>query len=303
MGSFYSTCSISNMTLTHQKTSVLLLSPNHNISFEDHLGMIVSNDRCQTFFSPFGFPIHGEYDDYGYITNIKRDRNVQMIEDYFGIGIDEVLKNIGDTRYIPKEIKNGEIYEKLGKTYFRTEILEYLQEGWESYDFLNKPDENNRLYNRFQKFLELLKSNQSNTNRRETIDNLFEKMGEGTITEDEKTMLSLLIGSNPLKEYSYISQMSKFNMFSLLPINLEFKEEILKQYCMLMSLTPLHKILIPSNYGGQETNWAEIYNLNNFINDLLVEDIKEGEFNSKEEKDILNNHKLIKRKRKINSIL
>ena len=71
MGSFYSTCSISNMTLTHQKTSVLLLSPNHNISFEDHLGMIVSNDRCQTFFSPFGFPIHGEYDDYGYITNIK----------------------------------------------------------------------------------------------------------------------------------------------------------------------------------------------------------------------------------------
>jgi len=147
-----------------------------------------------------------------------------MIEDYFGIGIDEVLKNIGDTRYIPKEIKNGEIYEKLGKTYFRTEILEYLQEGWESYDFLNKPDENNRLYNRFQKFLELIKSNQSNTNRRETIDNLFEKMGEGTITEDEKTMLSLLIGSNPLKEYSYISQMSKFlwSLISSYTLNIRY---------------------------------------------------------------------------------
>ena len=97
--------------------------------------------------------------------------------------------------------------------------------------------------------------------------------------------------------------MSKFNMFILLPINLEFKEEILKQYCMLMSLNTLNKMLIPSIYGGQETNCAEIYNLNNFINDLLVEDIKEGGFNSKEEKDILNSHKLIKRKRKINSIL
>lgn len=303
MGSFYSTCSISNMTLTHQKTSVILLSPNHKISFENHLGMIVSNDNCQAFFSPFGFPIHGEYDDYGYITNIKRDKNVQMIEDYFGISIDEVLKNIGDTRYIPKEIKNREVYEKLGKTYFRTEVLEYLQDGWEEYDFLNKPDEDGRLYNRFQRFLELLKSNQSNTNREQTIDNLFEKMGEGTITEDEKIMLSFLIGSNPIKEVSYISNISKFNMFNLLPINLEFKEEILKQYCMLMSINTLNKMLIPSIYGGQKTNWAEIYNLNNFINDLLVEDIKEGEFNSKEEKDILNNHKLVKRNRKINSIL
>ena len=101
MGSFYSTCSASGMTLTSQKTSILLLAPGYSTDFKEHLGMIVSNDGCQAFFSPFGFPIHGEYDDYGYISDIKRDKNVELLESYFGIDIELILNNIGDGRDVP----------------------------------------------------------------------------------------------------------------------------------------------------------------------------------------------------------
>ena len=134
MGSFYSTCSASGMTLTGQKTSILLLVPGYSSNFKEHLGMIVS-DGCQTFFSPFGFPIHGEYDDYGYITNIVRTKSVDILEEYFGIGIDYILQNIGDDDL--KDIKNKEVYGTLGRTYFRTEILEYLERGWDTISLSN----------------------------------------------------------------------------------------------------------------------------------------------------------------------
>ncbi len=64
MGSFYTTCSVSHMVLTNQKTSIQLLVPNYSTDFKEHLGMIVSNDGAQGFFAVFGFPIHGRYYDY-----------------------------------------------------------------------------------------------------------------------------------------------------------------------------------------------------------------------------------------------
>ena len=91
MGSFFSTCSASSMTLVNQKTSILLLTPNTE-SFSEHLNMIVCNEGCQAFFSPFGFPVHGTYDDYGHIDNIQRDKGVEMLEEFFGIDIDTSYK-------------------------------------------------------------------------------------------------------------------------------------------------------------------------------------------------------------------
>ena len=52
------------MTLIRQKTSIQLLVPGYSTDYKEHMGMIVSNDGAQCFFSPFGFTIHGTYDDY-----------------------------------------------------------------------------------------------------------------------------------------------------------------------------------------------------------------------------------------------
>ena len=78
MGSFYATCSISKMTLSNQKTSIQLLVPRKVYNGDDK-GLYVSNDGACGKYIPFGFPIHGNYYDYGRIENVIRDKNVEML--------------------------------------------------------------------------------------------------------------------------------------------------------------------------------------------------------------------------------
>ncbi len=300
MGSFYSSCSISGMTLSHQKTSILLLTPNAELS--EHLDMIVCNDGCQAFFSPFAFPIHGVYDDYGYITDIKRDKNVEMLEEYFGVDIDSILRGIGRKRDTPKDIKNIDIYEKLGMTYFRTEVLEYLEKGWDQYNLKNpeqySDDES------AQKLVKVLdKSNQISD---EEFDKLLIKKLNGDITDEEREIMYNYIQSHAKTERTYISSY-KVNTFKNLPLNMDFKEYVLKQYTMITRLGfELRRTLMPSEYGGQDNNWAYLYKFNDFVNDLLIEDIKgwyDGDGIDGEEEEILRMHQAVLRNRKINSIL
>lgn len=300
MGSFYSSCSISGMTLSHQKTSILLLTPNSELS--EHRDMIVCNDGCQAFFSPFAFPIHGVYDDYGYITDIKRDKNVEMLEEYFGVDIDSILRGIGRKRDTPKDIKNIDIYEKLGMTYFRTEVLEYLEKGWDQYNLKNpeqySDDES------AQKLVKVLdKSNQISD---EEFDKLLIKKLNGDITDEEREIMYNYIQSHAKTERTYISSY-KVNTFKNLPLNMDFKEYVLKQYTMITRLGfELRRTLMPSEYGGQDNNWAYLYKFNDFVNDLLIEDIKgwyDGDGIDGEEEEILRMHQAVLRNRKINSIL
>ena len=300
MGSFYSTCSASGMTLTGQKTSILLLVPGYSSNFKEHLGMIVS-DGCQTFFSPFGFPIHGEYDDYGYITNIVRTKSVDILEEYFGIGIDYILQNIGDDDL--KDIKNKEVYGTLGRTYFRTEILEYLERGWDTIS-LSNPSK----YSREERLKTLFEFIESKSKRKSiNIDDLINKSKKNPLTDDEKIIVMDSIKSSisdyDIRSSSYITTLANKNMFLELDITLDMKDEILKQQSMLGALTYLRKNLIPSTYGSQQDNWSELYNFNDFVNDILADNIESwGEPNSMEV-DIINHHKIIKRDRKLNSLI
>lgn len=302
MGSFYSTCSVSNMTLTNQKTSILLLSPGYSTDFKGHLNMIVSNDGSQAFFSPFGFPIHGEYYDYGRIENIQRDKNVQMLEEFFGISIEDILDNIGDSRSIPKDIKNQEIFEKLGMTYFRTEVLEYLERGW---DKINLVDENEWGYPT--RLVELLKTLDKNKVSMEDP-RFLELMAKKDKTEDEKEELydltSMIIGGSSFHDSYYIASLRKFNMFKLLPITLDFKDDILKQYQFLITFGyELNRILIPSVYGSQDNNWKAQYELNEFVNELLIGDLKEYYCDDDEFSEIEAMVKSHERNKKLNNLL
>lgn len=307
MGSFYSTCSVSSMTLSNQKTSIQLLAPNHSTDFSEHLNMVVSNDGAQAFFSPFGFPIHGEYYDYGRIENIVRDKNVEMLEDFFGITIDNILENIGDDRYIPENIKNIEIFKKLGMTYYRTEVLEYLQSGWNNIDLVNPKE-----YSSGSRMTKLLKSLEDRKVDHSRYEELL-KIGKNK-TEDQKEELYEIMDlmSNSLKrENSYVNSLARPNMFTTLPITTEFKECILKQYQYIKTLGfELSRLLIPSVYGSQETNWASQYKLNDFVNDLLAGDMKYELDNNgwvgdeeTEEYEIVKDHAMKVRDRKINRIL
>ena len=299
MGSFYSTCSVSNMTLANQKTSILLLSPGYSTEIGT-TNMIVSNSGSQAFYSPFGFPIHGEYDDYGYIDNIQRDKNVEMLEDFFGISIDDIIRNIGDDRNIPENIKNKEIFENLSMTYFRTEVLEYLQLGWDEINIIN-PDK----WTMDDKISKLLKtlSKEKISYDHPRLSELISKKDRTDSEKEELFDLMDLLNGSAIRENSYIELLAKFNMFKLLPITLDFQDDILKQYMFLNNLGfSLNKILLPSVYGSQDTNWLELYKFNNFVNELLIKDLKE--YYCDEEYDELNSiitsHE---RDKKINEIL
>lgn len=278
MGSFYLTCSISNMTLNHQKTSVQLLVPKYNtkqyssLNFEEHMNIICSNDGAQAFFSPFGFPIHGVYDDYGHIHSIVRDKNVEQLEEFFGVSIENIIENISRVKEGEvKDLKNEEIYLSLGMTFFRTEVLEFIQRDWEKTNLVNPKKYSSDEY--LKSFLDKVKA-VPDTN---LIAELIRKKQAGIeLTEEEQDIFFDSFGTDFVWEKCYIKCSRQSNFLKLFPIDfVAQQDDIVKQWSWLSRLSyGLDRILIPSVYGGQETNFLETYELNEFVNDLLIEDIK-----------------------------
>lgn len=292
MGSFYSTCSVSHMTLSHQKTSIQLLVPTWRNSLQmgngEKQSMIVSNSGCMAFFTPFGFPIRGEYDDYGYITNITRDANVEMLEDFFNCDIEDILENLGDDRYVPQGRKGGKlenegIFKQLFMTYFRTEVLEHLESGWESLlePTTDKYSSNATIANILEYFT--VTEEDLNLSKRDAS---FFKRAVAKFTESRMTieeiagakarLLEVLIAEKSPSSYecrTYITSICEIDMFDLLPISTEkFKEDICRQFKMLMLLSGMNRHLMVSDYGSQDTNWDEIVALNTFVNGILESD-------------------------------
>jgi Mn-dependent DtxR family transcriptional regulator len=243
-----------------------------SLNFEEHMNIICSNDGAQAFFSPFGFPIHGAYDDYGHIDEIKRDKNVEQLEEFFGITIEDIIANISRVKEGEiKDLKNEEIYLSLGMTYFRTEVLEFIQRGWEKTDLVNPRKYSSEEY--LKGFLDKVKAVPDRT----LIEDIIKKKQEGIkLTEDEIDIYMDSIRSYSTWENCYIKCNSQYNFLKLLPIDfVAQQDEIVKQWKWLSKLSwGLDRVLIPSVYGGQEDNFIETYELNEFVNDLLIEDIK-----------------------------
>lgn len=286
MGSFYSTCSVSNMTLVNQKTSIQLLISNRE-NLNKHKSMIVFNEGSQGFYSPFAFTINGFYDDYGYLENIVEDHNTKMLEDFFNMSIYDIIEKIGSLESDKDvDVKNIDIFKSLSMTYFRTEVLEYLQKGWQDLD-LDNPDEYTGEKELKDFFDYYFRDNSNDKSRMEHLSSLK------SFTEDERNEFISLIRSESFKPRNYIATANSKNMFNILPINIDFKKDILKQFKFIESLNHLKKILLPSLYGGQDSNYLHIYNLNEFVNDLLIDDIRTGYYyddDKREAESILNRH-------------
>lgn len=282
MGSFYLTCSISHMTLTNQKTSVQLLIPKMdykgNTELKEYKNLICTNDGAQAFFSPFGFPIKGEYYDYGYIDEIQRDKNVEQLEEFFGGSIDDIIKHIGRTRdWTPP--KNEQIYEQLHMTFFRTEVLEFLERGWDTIDLINPVKYTYDSY--LKKFIH-------NAKKAPTLDQkvqVIEKRGRGEqLTEDEIEIMFYSEYSTFGSAECYIKATMNSNFLRLLGVDFDVQlNDILKHATFLKRFGfGLDRILLPSVYGSQETNFTETYLLNDFVNDLLIHDM-ENEYDDYDE--------------------
>lgn len=278
MGSFYSSCSVSHMRLIDQKTSIQLLVPGYSTNLESYKSMIVSNDGCQALYSPFAFPIHGTYYDYGRIDNIIEDKNTKMLEEYFNMSISEIISFIGRERDVPESAKNVEFYNKLSMTFIRTEVLEHLESGWDKIDLVSPKQYSNDYY-----ISEFIKYQFNESVNAENIKRRFDELTKKEkLSEEENVEISDLLSemmstlkSSFNKPSCYISCPTSNNMFNILKIDESFKDDILKQSCFLNKLGHgLGRTLMPSDYGTQEDNFSETYKLNELVNDLLVEDMK-----------------------------
>lgn len=276
MGSFFLTCSVSHMTLNYQNTSVQLIIPKYeteeysSLSLKEHMRCICSNDGAQEFFSPFGFPIHGKYDDCGELENIQRDKNVEVLEEFFGITIEQIIANAGDDRDVPHETKNKEIFLKLGKTFFRTDVLEFMERGWKDINLNNPKQYSGDGY--LKQFIDAVKSVPSAAR----LDELKEKIKNKTATEAEED--EFFGGRNTYSIFSQSYIKSSDNFFRLLPIDFDSQlDDIKKQYTWIRRFgNSMNRCIFPSDYGSQQDNFTEIYELNEFVNDLLIEDIRDN---------------------------
>lgn len=165
MGSFYATCSITDLSITDgDQMYMQLIIPTwvknpHSIDGEQYgcgeKGLRVSNEGAMGEFVPFGFPIAGHYADYGNMDGITKDRNIEMLEEFFNIPIQDIISCATDDRwyklaYKPviedntkeeykgqhnswtvadNKMKNIEILKDLTVTYFKKEHYEYLSES------------------------------------------------------------------------------------------------------------------------------------------------------------------------------
>lgn len=48
------------------------------------------------FYAPFCLPIYGTYDEYGFIENIVKDANTDLLEKKFGKSVEDILRLIYD---------------------------------------------------------------------------------------------------------------------------------------------------------------------------------------------------------------
>lgn len=69
---------------------------------------LLCNEGANVYFKEAMFPIYGVYDDYGRMGDVVRDTNVEVIEEYFGLTIGQILSVLHDNR----KTQYGEMVDK-----------------------------------------------------------------------------------------------------------------------------------------------------------------------------------------------
>jgi hypothetical protein len=123
MGSWSVYCGISNISITAGHDCVLL--PLKKGTYSTYLPYL-----------PATLPIFGEYDDYGRIENIKEDANTKLIEEHFGISIDEFAQMLIDGPNSNNREEAEEITQKM-QNYEEVKEWTYMWIDRKVYNFLS----------------------------------------------------------------------------------------------------------------------------------------------------------------------
>lgn len=215
MGSFYATCSITDLSITDGDDMYMqLIIPTwvtnpYSIDGErvgcGEKGLRVSNEGALAEFVPFGFPIEGKYADYGNIDNIVKTHNIEMLEEFFNLSIENIIDCATDDRWYKHGYKpaieenkeeeykgqykswvigdnkmtNIDILKKLTVTYFRKEHYDFLSKEPIGSDTYYNKERKTRL-DKMVKSLTKLDENRPKDGKRKVFDkkNITDKIRE-----------------------------------------------------------------------------------------------------------------------------
>ena len=314
MGSFYATDSITDASIidgdaTYMQLILPTWVPNpYSIDGEKNgcgeKGLRVSNDGAMGEFVPFGFPILGRYADYGDIDDIERDRNVEMLEKFFNISIENVIACATDDRWYSlgtkdkdwavgeNKMDNIDILKKLTVTYFKKEHYDYLSSDFHGDDTWWMDESRKRLV-KMKEGLKLLgeywASNPDNPKKitKEDITDIaladyrkiFSEDAKDESDDDVRNWLVLMANSRAIKgpfgdlNHTFpITSMANTDMYKTLPLGVEDFENVAKQYQFIVNMHSLYKAIRPSYYGSQSSNKVLYTKFHKFSTELIGEE-------------------------------
>lgn len=98
MGHFSHNCKLSGLPITGGNAVLIVMKPQKNLwdNSEEKLRKygktyMCSNDGPRLKYIPCWYPIKGEYDTYGGLENIVHDDNTAVLEEYYGLSIEELV--------------------------------------------------------------------------------------------------------------------------------------------------------------------------------------------------------------------
>lgn len=130
MGNFSVSCSISKLSINSgDKCAIIPIFRNSFAEEYNPICLCGPGDR----YLPLTLPIIGYYDDYGGIESIERNENTLIIEEYFGISIEEFVQIINYHNY--EKVKDKEKRQKLSNVFFMYVLYDVYE--YSVYNFRN----------------------------------------------------------------------------------------------------------------------------------------------------------------------
>lgn len=294
MGSFFASCGVTHTTIPdNMKTVIQLLIPTRREDGWDK-GLQIYSERPP--FIPFGFPISGLYADYGEIDNIVRDKNVERLEEFFNLPIEEIITACGRSGweseifdgYLTKEerdekilnIKNRNLLEVMNMVYIHTDIYEFMTKDWEllptDTSQLKKYDFRGDFFLRSWENIKFITMSEGD---KESVLNIIKnriRLENPSYNDDLlKMMADREIIMDPISfEYrnTYLGRyILNKDFIYLMKCNIEdFGDDMKKQFMFLENFRSIGT-LVPSMYGSQENNFMFVRDLNKCL-DKVIQD-------------------------------
>ena len=122
MGSFNVACSVSNLTIHEGDEVVFIPLITSGFPYPPASRLIYPT----VYYRPFSLPIRGVYGDYGRISSIVKDSNVQALEDYFGMPIEHIMLWLTDREdeVVPEDEEKEKLLTSLSGMFVLKEIYD-----------------------------------------------------------------------------------------------------------------------------------------------------------------------------------